>query len=91
MATSAERIGFKMKKTLKILTTTTASTLLVSLTSGCGTEQQNQTNQDTDRTELKASEASKQSSEIRLSITESQGSLDALRCIGNGRCVLQDR
>jgi maltose-binding protein MalE len=80
-----------MKKTLKILATTSASTLLLSLTTACGSEEPQHTNQDSNKKELNTVKSEKSSSALKLSIKESQGSLDALRCIGGGRCVLQDR
>jgi siroheme synthase (precorrin-2 oxidase/ferrochelatase) len=80
-----------MKKTLKILTTTTASTLLVSLTTGCGREEHNKIHSTENDNENMKIISKEESSEIKLSIKSNEGSLDSLRCIGSGRCVLQDR
>lgn len=80
----------KTKKSIKLIATTTASTIIISMTTGCGTDEMVQTNQKQQTKEDISSVQSAEKNQIHIKLKNTEGSFDTTRCIGSGRCVIQD-
>jgi hypothetical protein len=80
-----------MKKSLKIIATTTASTLLASMATSCGTEETQDINRMKTNNESTEAKALKPAVKLNLRITHSMTNLDANRCGGEGRCVVREK
>ena len=80
-----------MKKSLKIIAKTTASTLLASMATSCGTEETQDITRMKTNNESTEAKALKPAVKLNLRITHSMTNLDANRCGGEGRCVVREK
>jgi hypothetical protein len=80
----------KNRKSIKLIATTTASSIIISMTTACGTDEMVQTNQKQQTKEDGSSAQSAEKNPLRIKIKNTEGSFDTTRCIGSGRCVIQD-
>lgn len=77
----------RMKKSIKLLAKTTASSLIVTMTTGCGADEKSVADE---LTKKESADENSSRKKIDIKIKDSHGSVDTLRCIGSGRCVIQD-
>jgi hypothetical protein len=80
----------KIKKSIQLLATTAASSLIVSMTTGCGADEKPQSIQKQQSSEEDSDATPSNRKPINLKIKNAEGSVDTGRCIGAGRCVIQD-
>jgi hypothetical protein len=78
-----------MKKTLKILTTTTASTILLSIATSCGAEEQASESKSTKANPKQNLPAGTEEQKFQFKIGEIKDSVNAERC--RARCVITDQ
>ena len=74
-----------MTKSLKLIATTTASTLLVSLTTSCGIDEKKPVSSEEQDRHNEQNEKGKSNEEFEIKLREMKGSLDVIRCDGNCR------
>ena len=77
-----------MKKSLSILATTTASTLLITLATGCGNEDDNQNKSNQASPSATSSDQKLENDKLNLSIKDIRGSKNTERCYE--KCKIQD-
>jgi hypothetical protein len=78
-----------MKKTLKILKTTTASTLLLSIAAACGAEVQGNQSKSTKAEPEQNLPSNAEEQKFEFKIDEIKDSVNAERC--RARCVITDQ
>lgn len=85
----AARFKSTMKKTLKIITKTTASTILLSIATSCGTEESTPQSKAAETNQKQSTPSNAEEQKFRFKIEEIKDSVNAERC--RARCVITDQ
>lgn len=84
-----ERFSMKIAKSLKLFATTTASTIIMSMTTGCGTDEKVPILQPDNHKKIPDPENQTKDSKFNFKINKIEGSVDINRC--GLRCVAQEK